>query len=64
MGYTIAHVGRADRFDYQRSTVYYGPGGREVGLRLARQLRVSTKAAPGLKRNELLVIAGARRAIE
>jgi hypothetical protein len=64
MGYTIAHVGRADRFNYQRSTVYYGPGGRLVGLRLARQLDVQAKAAPGLRRNQLLVIAGARRAIE
>jgi transcriptional regulator with XRE-family HTH domain len=64
MGYAIAHVGRADRFNYQRSTVYYGPGGRAVGLRLARQLDVGATAAPGLKRNQLLVIAGARRAIE
>jgi len=64
MGYTIAHVGRADRFDYQSTNVYYGPGGQAVGLRLARQLRVSAKSAPGLNRNALLVIAGARRAVE
>jgi transcriptional regulator with XRE-family HTH domain len=64
MGYTIAHVGRADRFNYQRSTVYYGPGGRAVGLRLARQLDVRATPAPGLKPSQLLVIAGARRAIE
>ena len=28
MGYTITKVGKADRFDYQQTTVYYGPGGR------------------------------------
>src|SRR4029077_10248994 len=45
-GYTIAHVGPADRFDYKTSTVYYGTGGRGVGLRLARQLDVTTQEAP------------------
>jgi transcriptional regulator with XRE-family HTH domain len=64
MGYTIVHVGRADRFDYSRSTVYYGPGGRAVGVRLAHQLDVAARPAPGLHRNQLLVIAGARRALE
>jgi transcriptional regulator with XRE-family HTH domain len=59
MGYAIAHVGPADRFDYKSSTVFYGAGGRGVGLRLARQLSVpSTLQAPGLKANQLLVIAG------
>jgi transcriptional regulator with XRE-family HTH domain len=64
MGYTIAHVGKADRFDYKTTTVYYGPGGRAVGLRLARQLRVTAAAAPGLKHNQLLVIVGERRALD
>src|SRR5437660_3285311 len=36
MGYTIAKVGRADRFDYPASTVFYGQGGHDVGVRLAR----------------------------
>ena len=58
MGYTIAHVGPADRFDYKTSTVYYGTGGRGVGLRLARQLDVTTQEAPGLRATQLLVIAG------
>jgi transcriptional regulator with XRE-family HTH domain len=59
MGYTIAHVGPADRFNYTSSTVFYGSGGRNVGLRLARQLAVAgTQQAPGLKANQLLVIAG------
>ena len=49
MGYTIAKVGRADRFDYSASTVYYGPGGHDVGLRLARQLSIEAQPAPGLE---------------
>jgi transcriptional regulator with XRE-family HTH domain len=58
MGYTIAKVGRADRFDYPSSTVYYGPGGHDVGLRLARQLSVVAQEAPGLGVRQLLVIVG------
>ena len=40
MGYTITQVGKADRFDYPKTTVYYGPGGEGVGVRLPRQLSV------------------------
>jgi transcriptional regulator with XRE-family HTH domain len=58
MGYTISHVGKADRFDYAQSTVYYGPGGHDVGLRLARQLGVPAAPAPGLTSRQLLVIVG------
>jgi transcriptional regulator with XRE-family HTH domain len=58
MGYSIAHVGKADRFDYRRSVVYYGDGGRAVGLRLARQLGVATEQAPGLRARQLLVVVG------
>jgi len=58
MGYTIAKVGRADRFDYPTSTVYYGPGGRDVGLRLARQLGVDAQEAPGLGPRDLLDVVG------
>jgi hypothetical protein len=57
-GYTIAKVGRADRFDYPASTVYYGPGGQDVGLRLARQLSVNAQEAPGLGVRQLLVVVG------
>ena len=60
MGYTIAKVGRADRFDYPSSTVYYGPHGEGVGLRLARQLGVVAQSAPGLTARQLLVIVGPR----
>jgi transcriptional regulator with XRE-family HTH domain len=58
MGYTISKVGRADRFDYPASTVYYGAGGSGVGTRLARQLSVDAQQAPGLLRDELLVVVG------
>lgn len=58
MGYTIVKVGPADRFTYPRSTVYYGPGGAGIGVRLARQLQVPAQAAPGLTRKQLLVIVG------
>ena len=58
MGYTIAKVGRADRFDYRSSAVYYGAGGRDVGVRLARQLGVGAQQAPGLSDRQLLVIVG------
>ncbi len=47
LAYTVKQVRRADRFDYPRTAVYYGPGGRLVAVRLARQLGVVTKAAAG-----------------
>jgi transcriptional regulator with XRE-family HTH domain len=58
MGYTIAHVGRADRFTYTSSTVFYGPGGQGTGARLAHQLDVASAPAPGLGKKQLLVIVG------
>ncbi|HVC88608.1 MAG TPA: helix-turn-helix domain-containing protein [Gaiellaceae bacterium] len=58
MGYTISKVTRADRFNYPASTVYYGPGGQDVGIRLARQLAVSAQQTPGLTARQLLVIVG------
>lgn len=58
MGYSITKVGKADRFDYPRTTVYYGPGGSAVGVRLARQLAARAEEAPGLTTTQLLVIAG------
>jgi transcriptional regulator with XRE-family HTH domain len=58
MGYTISKVGRADRFDYAASHVYFGPGGRGVGTRLARQLAVTAQEAPGLAARQLLVVVG------
>ena len=60
MGYTIAKVGRADRFDYPSSTVYYGSAGNDVAVRLARQLGIAAQSAPGLTARQLLVIVGPR----
>lgn len=64
MGYTISKVGRADRFDYPASTVYYGAGGRDVGVRLARQLRVQALEAPGLTKRDLLVVVGPQTVVQ
>ena len=62
LAYTVKHVGRADRFDYQRSAVYYAPGGRPVGVRLARQLGMVTVPLPGGSNpKRLVVIVGPQR---
>ena len=62
MAYTIDHVGRADRFDYQETAVYFEPGGRDVAVRLARQLGVKTRTLPGGSNpRHLLVIVGPQR---
>lgn len=62
MAYTIDHVGRADRFDYQETAVYFEPGGRDVAVRLARQLGVETRPLPGGSNpRHLLVIVGPQR---
>src|SRR5918994_538700 len=47
LAYTVKKVGRADRFDYPQSTVYYSPGGRLIAIRLARQLGFVTRPLPG-----------------
>ena len=62
LAYTVRKVGRADRFDYPQSTVYYAPGGRLVGIRLARQLGFVTRPLPGgANPNRLVVIVGPQR---
>ena len=62
MAYTIDHVGRADRFDYQETAVYFEPGGRDAAVRLARQLGVETRPLPGGSNpRHLLVIVGPQR---
>ena len=58
MGYSITKVGKADRFDYPQTTVYYGPEGQAIGVRLARQLSVRAEETPGLTSRQLLVISG------
>jgi transcriptional regulator with XRE-family HTH domain len=47
LAYHVQHVGRADKFNYRRTAVYYEPGGDAVAIRLARQLGVATKPLPG-----------------
>ncbi len=64
LAYTVKKVGRADRFDYPRSSVYYAPGGRLVAIRLARQLGFVTRPLPGgTNPNRLVVIVGPRRGL-
>jgi transcriptional regulator with XRE-family HTH domain len=47
LGYHVARVGRADRFDYPQTAVYYERGGKGAAERLARQLDVGTRPLPG-----------------
>ena len=62
LAYTVKRVGRADRFDYPRSAVYYAPGGRLVAVRLARQLGMVTIPLPGgPNAKRLVVIVGPPR---
>lgn len=62
LAYTVKSVGRADRFDYAQSAVYYAPGGRLIAIRLARQLGFVTKPLPGGENpNRLVVIVGPQR---
>jgi transcriptional regulator with XRE-family HTH domain len=62
LAYTIDRVGRADRFDYQETAVYFEPGGRDLAVRLARELGVKTRPLPGgSDPRHLLVIVGPQR---
>jgi transcriptional regulator with XRE-family HTH domain len=62
LAYTVKKVGRADRFDYPQSAVYYSPGGRLIAVRLARQLGFVTRPLPGgANPNRLVVIVGPQR---
>ena len=62
IGYRIHRVGRADRFDYVRTAVYYEPGGQALAVRLARQIGVVTMPLPGGKNpHRLVVIVGPHR---
>jgi hypothetical protein len=56
LAYHVAHVGRADRFDYQQSAVFYEQGGEENAIRLARELGVVTKPLPGGSDAKRLVV--------
>ena len=56
IGYRIHRVGRASRFDYVRTAVYYEPGGQRIAVRLARQLGVVTMPLPGGRNPRRLVV--------
>ena len=62
LAYNVKKVGRADRFDYPLSAVYYPPGGRLIAVRLARQLGFVTRPLPGgANPTHLVVIVGPQR---
>jgi len=62
LAYTVKKVGRADRFDYPQSAVYYSPGGRLIAVRLARQIGFVTRPLPGgSNAKRLVVIVGPQR---
>ena len=62
LAYHVQHVGRADKFDYRRTAVYYEPGGEAVAIRMARQLGVVTKPLPGgSDPHHVVVIVGPHR---
>ena len=62
LAYHVEHVGRADKFNYSRTAVYYEPGGEAVAIRMARQLGVVTKPLPGgADPHHVVVIVGPHR---
>ena len=62
LGYSIVHVGRAGRFDYQQTSVYFPPGAHEIALRLAKQLGAQISPLPGGNNpRRLVTIVGPRR---
>jgi hypothetical protein len=64
MAYQIKHVGKAGRFDYPETAVYFPPGGERVGERLADELGVSARPLPaGKNPRRLVVIVGPARAL-
>jgi hypothetical protein len=56
LGYEIAKVTRAGRFDYPQTIVFFPPGGNAIGLRLAKQLGAQTEPLPGGKNPRRLVV--------
>jgi LytR cell envelope-related transcriptional attenuator len=62
--YQIKRVSRAGRFDYPETSVYFPPGGEEIGRRLANQLGVTARPLPaGKNPRRLVVIVGPPRAL-
>jgi transcriptional regulator with XRE-family HTH domain len=56
LGYQVARVARADRFDYPETAVYYQRGGQKVAERLGRQLQITAKPLPGGHDTRRLVV--------
>jgi hypothetical protein len=64
MAYQIKHVGKARRFDYPETAVYFPPGGERIGERLGGQLGVPARPLPaGKNARRLVVIVGPARAL-
>jgi transcriptional regulator with XRE-family HTH domain len=62
LAYRVVRVGRADRFDYRQTAVYFPPGAEPIALRLAKQLGVASRPLPGGRdRRHVYVIVGPRR---
>lgn len=62
--YQIKRVSRAGRFDYPETSVYFPPGGEQIGRRLADQLGVTARPLPaGKNPRRLVVIVGPPRAL-
>jgi transcriptional regulator with XRE-family HTH domain len=62
LGYQVARVARANRFDYPQTAVYYERGGRQIAERMGRQLGVGTRPLPGGDNpRRLVVIVGPAR---
>ena len=62
LGYTITRVGRATRFDYPETAVYYEDGGAPIAKRLAEELGVVSRPLPsGKNAKRLVVIVGPQR---
>jgi transcriptional regulator with XRE-family HTH domain len=62
--YQIKRVSRASRFDYPETSVYFPPGGEDIGRRLAEQLGVTARPLPaGKNPRRLVVIVGQPRAL-
>lgn len=55
-GYQIARVTKAPQRNYQRTVVYYEPGGDKLAARLADQLGTTTAPLPGGKNPKRLVV--------
>ncbi|MGZ4411433.1 MAG: LytR C-terminal domain-containing protein [Gaiellaceae bacterium] len=61
LGYHIAYVGKADRFSYPRTTVFYSAGDAAIAQRLASALGVEAMLLPGGgKHGQLSVVVGGR----